>query len=64
MQIIHNYCTECDKRYINKSILKRPMAIHREEICILNWNEFDYICDNKRNVINLAFMHFLDKTFT
>ena len=63
MQLIHNFCTECDKRYVNKSVLKRPMAIHREEICISNCNECDYIFYNKRNAINLAIMHFLDKTF-
>ena len=63
MQIILNYCTECDKRYIINSVLKRPMAIHREEICISNCNECDYIFYNKRNAINLAIMHFLDKTF-
>ena len=63
MQLIHNFCTECDKRYMNKSVLKRPMAIHREEICISNCNECDYIFYNKRNAINLAIMHFLDKTF-
>ena len=49
---------------MNKSVLKRSVAIHREEICIFNCNECDHICDNKRNAINLAIKHFLDKTFT
>ena len=49
---------------MNKSVSKRPMAIHREDIGILNCNECDNICDNKRNAINLAIMHFFDKTFT
>ena len=63
MQLIHNFCTECDKRYMNKSVLKRPMAIHREEKCIFNCNECDYICHNKRNDIKLVIKHFLNKTF-
>ena len=48
---------------MNKSVLKRPMAIHREEKCIFNCYECDYVCDNKRNDIKLLIKHFLDKTF-
>ena len=43
MQLIHNFCSECHKRYMNKSLLKRPMGIHREEKCIFNCYECDYI---------------------
>ena len=57
-------CTECDKKYMNKSVLKRHMAIHREEKLIFNCNEGDYICDNKRNFTNHVIMHSLEKTFT
>ena len=64
MQLIQNILTECDKRYMNKSVLKRHMTIHREEKCIFNWNECAYIFDNKKNSINLVIIHFLDQTFT
>ena len=57
-------CTECDKRYAYKSILKRHMVTHRQEKSIFNCNECDYICDNKQNLTKHAIAHSSVKTFT